>query len=143
MRKSAVMVQMHTAAEKYLEPGEELRVCADMMAGSYKLMAMAPFFGKPWLWPRHFVIATNRRLLLIKATPWRARPKQLVSSDALSAVVLEQYKKVKVMLQIRRSNGEIFYCWGNGGSTFSSGRWRAEVEQFAQLLQSDTGVAPR
>jgi hypothetical protein len=111
--------------------------------GSYRLMAKAPFFGKPWLWPRHFVIATNRRLLLIKATPWRARPIELTSSDDLSGLVLEKYKKLKVMLRIRRPNGEVFYCWGNGGSTLSGGRWRNEVAQLAQLLPSDRAAAPR
>jgi hypothetical protein len=132
---------MHAAAAEYMEPGEELRVCADMMAGSYRLMAMAPFFGKPWLWPRHYVIATDRRLLLIKATPWRGRPTELVSSDDLSGLVLEQYKKMKVMVRIRRPNGEVFYCWGNGGSILTTGRWRQEVEQLAQLLPSGSGVA--
>ena len=139
-KKTRLQARIRSAVGEYLDSDEEPQVCADMLVGSFRMMAFAPWLGRLGPWPRHFVVATNRRLLLVKATRWRGRAMRLASADDLSSLRLEEVRK-GIALGVRRHDGEVFYMWGSGTGAFSQGRWRDEVRQLAQLLPTEAAAS--
>ena len=130
MRKKkfdTVVRTMRAAAEPLLDPGEEVRACADVRIGSGLGAALAPRFVS-----RRFVVATGRRLLSVKATRWRGRPLALDFAENLGDLTLEGNRLVreKGNLQIRRANGDLLRCW------ITTRKWVPETAKIAELVEA-------